>query len=129
MKRKRIILVSAVVLLLMGVMYPRQSQTNPAPDSQKAESAQSHPKLIHRVPPIYPPEAKAKGINGIVVVEAVIGKQGDVVTARVVEGDKIFWNAAVTAVKAWKFEPLTSQEQEKTTIKIGFCAKGGCLPG
>ena len=128
MKRKRIILVIAVVLLVVGVMYP-QNQTNPAPDSQKAVSPESPLKVIHRVPPIYPPEAKAKGINGIVVVEAVIGKQGDVVTARVVEGDKIFWNAAVTAVKAWKFEPLTSQEQEKTTIKIGFCAKGGCLPG
>jgi TonB family protein len=128
-KRKPIILVSAVVLLLVGVMYPQQNQTNPAPDNQKSESAQSQIKVIHREAPIYPPEAKAKGINGTVVVEAVIGKQGDVISARVIEGDKIFWHAALTAVKAFKCEPLTSQEQEKTTIKISFCAKGGCLPG
>jgi outer membrane biosynthesis protein TonB len=87
MKRKSIILVSAVVLLLVGVMYPQQNQTNPTPDSQKAESAQSQLKVIHREIPIYPPKAKAKGISGTVVVEAVIGKQGDVITARVIEGD------------------------------------------
>jgi TonB family protein len=122
--------VSAVVLLLVGVIYPQQNQTNPALDSQKAESAQSQLKVMQREAPIYPPEAKAKGISGTVVIEAVIGKQGDVISARVIEGDKIFWDSALTAVKAFKFKPPTSQGQEKTTIKINFCAKGGtCLPG
>jgi TonB family protein len=127
-KRKSIILVIAVVPLLVGVMYAQQNQTNSTPDSKKAVLPEAQLKVIHRVPPIYPPKTKAKGINGIVVVEAVIGKQGDVISARVVEGDEIFWNAAVTAVKAWKFKPLTSQEQETTRIKVGFCAKDRCLP-
>jgi TonB family protein len=98
-------------------MYP-QNQTNPAPDSQKAVSPESQLEVIHREPPIYPPQAKAKGISGTVVVEAVIGKQGDVLSARVIEGDKIFWDAALTAVKRWKFQPLTSQEQQVGKIKM-----------
>ena len=117
MKRKRIILVIAVVLLVVGVMYP-QNQTNPAPDSQKAVSPESQLKVIHKEPPIYPPKAKAKGISGTVVVEAVIGKQGDVLSARVIEGDQIFWDAALTAVKRWKFQPLSSQEQQVGRIKM-----------
>ena len=120
MKSKSHILMSAVVMLLVGAMYSQQNQTNATSDSQKAVPPESQLKVIHRVPPIYPANAKAKGINGEVVVEVVIGKQGDVVTARVVEGDEIFWNAAVTAVKAWKFEPLTSQETEKAKIKMRF---------
>ena len=120
MKSKSHILMSAVVLLLVGVMYSQQNQTNSTTDSQKAVTPESPLKVIHRVPPIYPPKAKAKGISGTVVVEAVIGKQGDVLSARAIEGDEIFWDAAVTAVKAWKFEPLTSQEPEKTRIKMRF---------
>ena len=117
------ILMVAAVLVLVGAMYSQQNQTNPAPDSQKSSSAEPHMlKLVHREAPVYPPEAKAQDIRGTVVVEALVDKQGNVSSARVIEGDKIFSDAALTAVKAWKFEPRTldGQPVEKTTVKIRF---------
>lgn len=124
------ILLLTVVLLLAGVMSAQLNQTNPASDSQKAASAEPQArKVIHREMPVYPQEAKAKNISGTVVVEALIDKQGNVISARVVEGDKIFWDAALAAIKAWKFEPVTSPGQpiEKWgPVKITFCSKPGC---
>jgi TonB family protein len=115
-ERKPKVLVIAVVLLLSVVVHPQGT-----PDSQKAASAEPHIlKGVHREAPVYPPEAKAKKISGMVIVEAVVDKEGNVISTRIIEGDKIFWQSALTAIKAWKFEPLTSQRQEKTTIKIGF---------
>jgi TonB family protein len=90
------------------------------------------PALLHHDPPVYPQEAKAKGISGTVIVEVLVDKQGNVSRARVTEGDKIFWDAALAAVKAWKFQPAMSQGQpvERTTrIKMTFCPTHDCLAG
>ncbi len=116
-------LVIAAVLLLVGMMHPQQKQINPTPDSQKAAWEDSQLKVVHRVPPIYPPEAKAKGMEGTVVLEVVVDKQGNVAKARIISGAQIFADAALEAIKAWKFAPATSQGQavEKTTqIKSEF---------
>jgi len=129
-KSKPNILVMAVVPLLGRMMSAQLNQTNPTSDSQKAASAGPQArKVIHREVPVYPQEAKANDISGTVVVEAVIDRQGNVISARVVEGDKIFWNAALAAIKAWKFEPVTSPGPpvEKTgQVKMTFCSKPGC---
>jgi protein TonB len=122
------------VLVLLGAGYAQQNQTNPNPDNQKAAAQDSELKVLHRVPPIYPPEAKANGIEGTVVLEAVVDKQGNVAKAKVVSGPQILADAAVEAIKAWKFAPATSKGQpvEKTTqIKVTFCENAGhsCQPG
>jgi protein TonB len=124
---KTIIPVIAVVLLLVGAMSAQLNQANPAAsDSQRVASAESRTlKVVHREPPVYPQEAKAKGISGTVVIEVVVGKQGDVISAKVVEGGKVLGDAAMAAIKSWKFEPATSQGQpvQKTTrITVVFQA-------
>jgi outer membrane biosynthesis protein TonB len=74
MKSKPDLLATAVVLL-RGMMSA-QNQTNPTSDSRKAAPVDSQSlKVVHREIPVYPREAKAKGISGTVVVEAVVGKQ------------------------------------------------------
>jgi TonB family protein len=128
-RTKTDILAIAVVLLLVGVMCPQQNQTNPTLDSQRAASSGSQTlKVVHREAPVYPQEAKAKDIRDTLVVEAVVDKQGNVIKAKVGEGDKIFWDAALTALKAWKFQPATAQgqpAQKAVQIKISFCGKHG----
>jgi TonB family protein len=62
-------------------------------------------KLIHRVMPVYPPDAKKKGIQGTVVFKALIGKNGHVEKLVTVSGEPILVKAARTAVQQWVYKP------------------------
>jgi len=71
-------------------------------------------KLIKRVEPKYPREALKKLIGGEVVLEALIDKEGNVIDAKVIEGEhEILNNAAIDAVKQWKYEPYKENGKPK----------------
>jgi TonB family protein len=73
--------------------------------------------------PIYPIEAKKAGISGKVTLQAVIGVDGLVVEAQAVSGPPELQQAAIKAVKAWKFKPflLNGEPLEvNTTINVVF---------
>jgi periplasmic protein TonB len=59
----------------------------------------------HKVDPIYPEEAKAKGISGAVVVHVIIDPQGKVDKLSAIIGPGPLRDAAVTAVKQWTYKP------------------------
>jgi periplasmic protein TonB len=61
--------------------------------------------IISNSPPMYPPKAKAAGIEGTVVVLAQINKSGGVDLARVVSGPEPLRQAALHAVKSWVYRP------------------------
>lgn len=61
--------------------------------------------LIHDVPPQYPPEAGRARIEGKVVLMAVIGRDGTVKDLRVESGLPILAQAAIDAVKQWRYKP------------------------
>ena len=61
--------------------------------------------LIHDVPPQYPPEAGRARIEGTVVLLAVIGTDGSVKDVRVENGLPILAQAAIDAVKQWRYKP------------------------
>ena len=61
--------------------------------------------LIHDVAPTYPPEAGRARIEGAVVLLAVIGKDGSVQDVRVESGLPILAQAAIDAVKKWRYRP------------------------
>jgi TonB family protein len=61
--------------------------------------------LIRRVEPIYPPKAVAEKIEGIIAMQVVVGKDGKVHSVRVLSGPKVLEDAAVDAVKLWRYEP------------------------
>ncbi len=60
-------------------------------------------RLIHSVPPSYP--ASAGGAEGTVVVKAMVDENGKVSSAQVVDGNAALAEAAVTAVKQWRYRP------------------------
>src|SRR5262249_59346310 len=76
---------------------PRVSPRNTAPADADLQPA----RVIHRVAPAYPPEAKDRRLYGTVVVEAIVDKQGNAVGASAISGPKVFWDSAVTAIKAF----------------------------
>jgi protein TonB len=61
--------------------------------------------LIHDVTPKYPPEAGRERIEGTVVLRAVIGKDGSVQDVRVESGLPVLAQAAMDAVKQWRYKP------------------------
>ena len=79
--------------------------------------------LKDRVQPTYPPDAKAAGITGTVVMKAVIGTDGSINDLDVVSGPKELRDAALDAVHKWKYHPylLNGQPVEvDTTINVVF---------
>jgi TonB family protein len=73
--------------------------------------------------PIYPIEAKKAGISGKVTLQAVIGIDGLVVDAQAVSGPPELQQAAIEAVKSWRYKPflLNGEPLEvKTTINVIF---------
>jgi TonB family protein len=66
------------------------------------------PVVVQKVEPSYTEEARKAQINGIVIIEAIIGRDGVVKDAHVIKPLPFGLDqAAVDAVKQWKFEPGT----------------------
>ncbi len=71
-----------------------------------------YPTVLKTVTPKYPEEARKKGIEGEVVVQALVGKKGEVQELKVIKnesGSAEFGKAAMDAVKQWKFKPATKK--------------------
>lgn len=63
------------------------------------------PTKIKDVRPVFPEEAKAAGIQGVVIIEAVIDPSGKVATAKVLRSVPPLDQAAIDAVLQWEFTP------------------------
>jgi TonB family protein len=73
--------------------------------------------------PAYPEVAKAEHIEGPVVVQAVISKDGTVDRVHVIEGDRLLRDAASEAVRRWRYKPylLNGKPVEvATTVTVDF---------
>jgi protein TonB len=64
------------------------------------------PKLVRKIPPVYPAVATQGRISGMVILEARVDVNGHVATAKVLRGHPLFDEAAVTAVTQWRYKPL-----------------------
>ena len=73
-------------------------------------------KLIHSVEPIYPPLARAEGIEGSVTLTVTIGQDGEVQTAEPFDGNPILAAAAQDAVKQWRYQPTLLNGQPVTVV-------------
>jgi protein TonB len=84
--------------------------------------------LVHQVRPVYPPLARAARIQGQVVLQANIGKDGSIQNLRLVSGHPMLAPAAIDAVKQWKYKPyfLNGEPVEvDTQITVNFTLAGG----
>jgi protein TonB len=65
------------------------------------------PRLLKRVDPIYPPLAVSAQLQGIVILEAIVDREGLVEQVRVIRSaNGLLDKAAIDAVKQWKYVPL-----------------------
>jgi TonB family protein len=107
MKRRLAFMGLAIALVLGGfvVLSPRAS-------AQDASSDVAKRRIRTKVEPQYPATAKQMNISGRVKLEATISADGRVVSTRVVGGSPFLVNAALDALKQWRFEPASRESTE-----------------
>ncbi len=84
--------------------------------------------VIRRVEPVYPPIAKTARVQGTVILQAVIGKDGTIQNLHVVSGHPLLQGAAMDAVKQWRYKPyiLNGDPVEvDTQVEVHFTLAGG----
>ena len=100
------------------VAKPQFSGQKSTPSSQVTQGL-----LLQSVKPVYPLQAMQAHVEGTVVLSAVIGKDGSVENVKVVSGHPMLTQAAVDAVKRWRYKPyyLNGEPvQAETEIKVKF---------
>jgi protein TonB len=83
--------------------------------------------LIHQVKPNYPPLARQARIQGSVVLQAVIAKDGTIQGLHIVSGHPMLAPAAIDAVKQWRYKPyfLNGEPVEvETVVTVNFTLAG-----
>lgn len=69
------------------------------------------PKAILQARPEYPLLAKQAHIQGQVQIDAILDEQGNVMEMKVVSGPPLLYQAALDALKKWKYEPTYLNDQ------------------
>ncbi|HEY6195139.1 MAG TPA: energy transducer TonB [Candidatus Eisenbacteria bacterium] len=80
------------------------------------------PEAIVRVPPTYPDDARRAGVDGVVMVQALVTRDGTVADVRVVKSIPMLDAAAAAAVRQWRFKPATSKG-EPVAVWVGIPVK------
>jgi periplasmic protein TonB len=83
--------------------------------------------LVRKILPTYPPLARAARLQGQVVLQAVISKQGTIENLKVLAGHPILVPAAIEAVRQWRYRPyiLNNEPVEvETQITVNFSLTG-----
>src|SRR5688572_3193936 len=91
----------------------------PEPEGPLRVSAGQGPGVIKRVEPIYPPIARARHIEGVVVLDAVIRKDGTVDNVQVIKSANPLLNqSAKDALEQWRFTPGSQNVIMTLTVRF-----------
>jgi TonB family protein len=119
-------------------MSPAGVDTSAASSTENGSSAASAPtpakivelapdaasgSLLRRVEPEYPEQALARRVQGPVLLDVRISREGRVQDVKLVSGDPLLANAAVAAVRQWRFKPHTVNGhavEMETKITLNF---------
>lgn len=85
------------------------------------------PKLVRQVPPVYPDLALQAHVSAMVILEALVDTQGNVRDVKVLRGQPLFNDAAVAAVRQWRYQPLLLNGQPTEfilSVTVLFRLKG-----
>jgi TonB family protein len=75
-------------------------------------------KVKSKVAPVYPELAKRMNLTGVVRVMITVNSNGQVKNAKLVGGHPVLANAALEAVKKWRFE--SASQESSGTVEFRF---------
>jgi protein TonB len=79
--------------------------------------------VTHRVDPDYPAAARAAKLQGVIVLDVVVARDGSVVDVRALNGPEVLAQAAMDAMRWWRFEPYRIDGKAltvRTTVAMEF---------
>ncbi len=115
-----------------GTLPPEPAPTKPEPVRAKAEAPRGpvhvstgvqSALLVFGPKPVYPPLARAARVQGVVRLQAVISTDGEIRNLQLIGGPPLLVNAALEAVKQWRYRPTTlngSAVEVITEIDVNF---------
>ena len=118
---------NAIAALLNGIPQPVQSHNIALPKSVRLSSGVTDGLLIHKITPLYPTLARQAGIQGQVLLQATIGRDGTIQNLQLVSGHPMLVGAAINAVRQWRYRPylLNNEPVEvETQITVNFTLGG-----
>jgi len=74
------------------------------------------PTRVVHVNPVYPPDAKEAKVQGVVILEVLIGTDGKVEQAKILRSIPMLNQAAIDAVRQWEFTPTSVNGEPKKVI-------------
>jgi len=80
-------------------------------------------KLVHEVEPLYPPQAEAVLIRGVVLLDVLIATDGSVAAVHLAQGDPVLAQSAIDAVKRRTYKPTTvggNPVEVVTQVRVPF---------
>ncbi len=105
---RTVIFVTVGLALLLGssAIVPRKAS------AQDAAAEAGRRKVRTKVAPEYPALAREMNVTGKVKIEATVAADGHVTATKVVGGSPLLVNAALEALKQWRFEPAAKESTE-----------------
>lgn len=109
---------------MMPVSVPvRQPEVQSVSEPVAVSEQSARARLVHAVDPVYPPEGLGQKLQGSVVLQALIARDGSVEDLKIVRGYFVLGRAAIAAVKQWRFQPYTLNghaASTQTVITVNF---------
>jgi TonB family protein len=112
--------VAAPVRTAVGFNFARTEQSGLETEPVRIGGNIRQPAKVRDVKPVYPGDAQAKGIQGVVILELVVDGAGipiDAYAIRPIEGLSM---AAVQAALQWRFEPEATYMRRLMTVTVNF---------
>jgi periplasmic protein TonB len=111
---------SGVVGGIMGGIIGEPPPAPPPPPAKprRVGGELQAPALIHRVEPDYPGVAVAAKVSGTVILEATVNEAGSVTDVHVLRSIILLDQAAIKAVKQWRYQPLNLNGQPVPFILV-----------
>jgi TonB family protein len=106
----------------LEAQVPKQETPSPKPQLQVPPETMQQ-RITHRVMPEYPESARHAGLQGTVVLDAVVNTEGAVTQLKAVSGPEALSLAALEAVRWWRYEPYLVNGRPatvETTVAVEF---------
>lgn len=130
MRSKYVPFVASLLLVCATPALARQTAaSSPAANSHQQPRVIPGPPgpgqepVVHMVKPVYPKQAIAKGIEGTVYFDALIGTAGHVKKLKLLYGNAILAKSAEPAIRKWVYKPTVlngKPVQVETTVNVRF---------
>jgi periplasmic protein TonB len=111
--------------MLAGCASPPPRRTDVHSESPKIKIVEilNCSQLLHQEKPVYPKEARRKGIQGTVSLSALITRTGAIADVTVIKGDPLLIPAAIHAAEKWRYTPCvidSAAVEAKISLDFNF---------